>query len=338
MYQIEPDITPELILANVSQEEIFEHYLNIRVQLNVLFTSPLRSDEHPTCNFNWYRGVLYFRDWSEPQPKDCFNIVQELFNCDFYQALTIIKTDLLDGKDIRIPSNSNAYSSNNRNSTKNKSSKKRIRVSICKFHSENIEYLQQYGITSKQTTKFNVFSIDKLWVDGKLMWTYNRKDPCLAYYFGKSKEGEQRWKIYFYKRDEYRFIGNTNRINGSVQIPEKGEQLIITKSLKDVMCLDRLNIPAIAMQNEVTIPYDYIIENLETRFDQIYSFYDFDRTGVVNANKLKKIYNIPYIFLTNGKFKTTDYKAKDISDFIMERGLREAQRFLSNCGIRAKIT
>lgn len=339
MYQIEPDITPELILANVSQEEIFEHYLNIKVQLNILFTSPLRSDEHPTCNFSWYNGVLYFRDWSEPRPKDCFNIVQELFNCDFYQALTIIKTDLLDGKNIRIPNSSNAHSFSNRNSKKNKSSKKkRIRVSICEFHSENIEYLSQYGITSKQTTKFNVFSIDKLWVDGKLIWTYNKKDPCLAYYFGKSEKGEQRWKIYFYKRDEYRFIGNTNRINGSVQIPKEGKQLIITKSLKDVMCLDRLNIPAIAMQNEVTIPYDYIIEDLKTRFDEIYSFYDFDKTGVVNANKLKKIYNIPYIFLTNGKLKTTDYKAKDISDFIMENGLTEAKRFLNKCGIKAKIT
>ncbi len=334
MFEIEPDITPELILENVSQKEIFEHYLDITVKLNELFVSPLRSDQHPTCNFNWYNGMLYYRDWAEERPKDCFNIVQELFQCDFYQALIIIKTDLLDGKDLRIPSNSNAYHRSRSSNQTDKSSKKRIRVKISKFHVENVKYLQQYGITSQQVKKYNVFSINKLWLDGRLCYTHNSKDPCLAYYFGKTESGDQRWKIYFYKRDVYRFIGNTNRINGLVQLPEKGDQLVITKSLKDVMCLDRLGVPAIAMQNETTIPYDYIIENLKKRFTNLYSFYDFDRTGVVNANKLKKLYNIPYIFLTNGKLKTTDYEAKDISDFIVLNGLRGAEKFLNNCGIR----
>lgn len=323
MFEIQPDITKEFILANVSQEEIFEHYLQIPVRTGVFFCSPLREDKHPTCNFNWFNGILFYRDWSESKPKDCFTIVEELYNCDFYQALLLIKTDLIDGKStIRVPKK------RKKKKVYKEPCKKKIQVSICKFKKENIDYLQQYGITSTQTKLFNVFSIDRVWIDERIAWSWSSKDPALAYYFGKSDTGEQRWKIYFYKRNEYRFLGNTNRINGWIQLPESGKELIITKSLKDVMCLHRLGYPAIAMQNENTIPYDYIIKELEERFTQLYSFYDYDKAGIFNADKLKNIYNIPSIFLTNGKNNTHDYQAKDISDYIANTSLKKAKEFI----------
>jgi hypothetical protein len=162
-------------------------------------------------------------------------------------------------------------------------------------------------------------------------WTYSPNDPAVGYFFGKADNGDQRWKIYFFERDEYRFLCNTNRINGWIQIPESGENLIITKSLKDVMTLYRLGYDAIAMQNETTEPYDYIIEEMQQRFDIVWSFYDFDKPGIRLANTLKRKYDIPYIFLTNGNYNTTDYGSKDISDYVKDNDLETAKNFLKRC-------
>jgi hypothetical protein len=91
--------------------------------------------------------------------------------------------------------------------------------------------------------------------------------------------------------------------------------------MKDVMVLDLFGVPAISMQSESTTPYPEIIDELRSRFDRIISLYDFDYAGVVNALKLKRLYGISPCFLTNGRFGTRDYGAKDISDYIREVGL-----------------
>ena len=213
-----------------------------------------------------------------------------------------------------------------------KSRKSLIQVQFGRWHPELKDYLKSYGIGKEQCEKFNVFPPQKVWVNKRLIYTFSKNDPALAYYFGKAKNGEERWKIYFFsRRGRNRFLTNTNRINGWVQIPEKGTTLIITKSLKDVMCLDVLGYDAIAMQNETTEPYQRIVEDIQSRFDSVWSFYDFDEPGIRLANTLKKKYNLPYLFLTNGKYNTHDYGSKDISDYIKENGLQKAEELLAQC-------
>ena len=326
MYQIEEDLTEQYILTYVSQEEIFEYFLNVDVQLREFFCSPLRRDEHPTCNFNWYDGKLWFRDWAEPKPKDCFQIVKEVRNCGFFEALQIIKRELIIGEqkfEPREKSEKELKSSKNNKST--------INIQFSRWQPKVINYLKQYELTQEICKKFNVFPIKKVWLNGRVVWNYSNKDPAIGYFFGKADNGEQRWKIYFFKREEKRFMCNTNRINGWIQLPEEGANLIITKSLKDVMCLYKLGYHSIAMQNETTEPYDYIIKELKERFDLLWSFYDFDPPGVRLANKLNHKYNIPYIFLTNGEYNTTDYGSKDISDYIKNNNLKKAEEFLQQC-------
>lgn len=319
MYEIQAELTQDFILANVSQEEIFEHFLNVPVEYNAVFRSPLRKDDNPTCTFKRMpSGVILYRDWAEYKPKNCFQVVMEIYNCTYYQALQYIDIHLLQNRTnlvyINKSYNSKSY---------NKSDKKQIDVKLNKtFQKEAANYLKQYHLTNRQIKKFKFFPVDKAWLNGKLIYKYTKYDPAIAYYFGKN-ENEQRWKIYFFTRKQYRFMGNTNRINGWVQLPETGEHLVITKSLKDVACLDVFNMPSIAMQNETTIPYDYIIDELKQRFTNIVSLYDFDRTGVVNANKLKRLYNIPYLFFKNVP------NVKDFSDYVKFNGITKTQELIN---------
>ncbi len=58
---------------------------------------------------------------------------------------------------------------------------------------------------------------------------------------------------------------------------------------------------------------------------------DFDLTGVKMANTLLKRYNIQPLFLTDGRFGTINYGAKDISDYIEINGTTETLKLINQC-------
>lgn len=320
------DITKEFILRRVSQEEIFQRYMGRPVELHCKFLSPLRADNSPTCTMKYFRGKLIFRDWALPYAMDCFDFVQAKYTCTYDDALRQIASDFeLSDKDPEL----NADYLNQPPRDSSKSNKKRIHVKIQKFTEQDKEYLRSYHLGPEQMKKFKVLSLKSVWLNDELTYYRNDQDPVLGYYFGKDEEGNQRWKIYFYRRTSgIRFICNTNRIQGWVQLPEKDDVLVFTKSLKDVMVLDLFGIPAIAMQSEGLMPYPRIIDELEERFGRIYSLYDFDRAGIHGAQKLKQRYGIQPLFLTNGRFGSVDRGCKDISDYIQANGLEKTESLL----------
>lgn len=334
--QLHPDITKEYILNFLSQEEIMEYYLHVPVQYKFLFRSPLRIDNKPTCCFSWENGKLWFRDWSMDAPLDIFNIVMEHYSCSFPEAVKHIAEDLgLKNKElpktISITHKKIEIEKKLRTSEKSK-----IRVKLQSFTNIDSEYLKSYSIRKSTARKFNVFSPKIVWLNGNIIYVYDKNNPALAYYFGKDKSGNEKWKIYFYtKRGEFRFLGNTSRINGWIQIPTNGDLLIITKSLKDVMSMYEFGLNAISMQGESTIPYDYIIKNLRERFNNIIVLYDHDETGIRNAYKIHELYNIPYVFLTKDSLGIEHNKAKDFSDYVK---LNDKQKVIELVkSIRSKI-
>lgn len=309
-----PIINEESILSYISQEEIMHKYLEVDPNVEGMFCSPLRKDENPTCTFKWINGKLLFRDWAREKPLDCFGVVMEIYNLSYNDAQKKIADDfdlkecIKSGKPKRKVTFNNSFDK----------SKSKIKVKVQPFTKENIAYLKSYYLNSSIASKFNVFSPEYVWLNGRLMYRQHEDNPALAYYFGKDEEGNQKWKIYFYRDDKRRFMTNTNRINGWVQLPDESDVLIITKALKDVMCLDLFDIPAVAMQAESQMPYDYIINELENRFDKIITLFDYDEAGIRRATSIYDEYDIPYYFIQ-------DSKAKDFSDYIKEYGIDKAK-------------
>ena len=319
MYGIKPDITIKYILQRVSQEDIFSYYLGVHIVYREFFCSPLRNDKNPTCSFKKCNdGNVLFRDWAEPKALTCFTLIQQIYNCSFVEALYHIYTDMI--LDDKPP----VYHYEETITTEYKRSQKsNIQIAFGDWQPEVKEYLKAYHITPALCKKFNIYPINTVYLNGKIHYKYNKYDPAIAYYFGDNNK-EQRWKIYFFKRKNvYRFLCNTNRINGWIQLPNKGEHLIITKSLKDVACLDIFNISAIAMQNETTLPYDYIIEELQSRFTTIYSLYDYDNTGITLATQLEELYNIKPLFFKNVE------EVKDFSDYVKKHGKQKTQKLIN---------
>lgn len=106
-------------------------------------------------------------------------------------------------------------------------------------------------------------------------------------------------------------------IQGYNQLPNKGELLIITASLKDALCLTAIGINAIAPQSENTTLSSSVIEELKTRFNKVFIMFDTDNAGIKNALKFSKLYNIPYLMLPN------DNVGKDVADYKEKLTLQE---------------
>lgn len=326
-------IDADFIFDRLTEEEIMTRYTGHPVVEGYYFCSPWRRDRFPTCTFKRVRGKLRFTDWADGKSEDAIGVVMRLYNLSYREAVEHIAATfgLSPNTPVTRPREMRAVE---RKETSHRD-KSLIQITRQELTGLDLAYLASYGISPEIAARYGVYSPRIVWLGGRQQYQYRAADPALAYYFGKSREGFERWKIYFYTRRHHtvRFMGNTNRIQGWAQLPERASLLIMTKSLKDVMCLSRFGISAIAMQSETMMPYDYIIEELRSRFDRIVSLYDFDRAGITGAMKLRRLYGIEPLFLTNGRFGTPDMGAKDFSDFYKRFGEKETLALLYTAAI-----
>lgn len=310
-----PDITKEFILSKVSQEDIFEKYLGIKVQFTQMIRSPLRKDKNPTCKFHYsISGTLYLKDFAGHFWGNCFDVVKELYNCGYAEVLVRIIQDfgLLDPEKAAVlearrlamaPVPVKTY--------------KKIGIKIRPYTKDDIAFWSSYGIGTRILRMYNVLPCENVFINDAIIYRYTKGDPAYAYRFGQNE-----YKVYYPLRRKPlpRFNTNTSAIQGYDQLPETGNLLVITKSMKDVMLLRQWNIISIAPQSESNELDADLIEEMRSRFDTVVLLYDFDYAGVKFTNKARKSFNLPFLFLTNGRFGTTDYGAKDVSDYYKAHG------------------
>ena len=67
---------------------------------------------------------------------------------------------------------------------------------------------------------------------------------------------------------------------------EGNDTLIITKSLKDVMCLRSLGYWAIAPHSESSRISELHVENIHSKFNSVYVLYDNDEAGINGAKSM----------------------------------------------------
>lgn len=317
------NITKELILSRVSEEQLMEHYLGVPVTKG-LFKSPLRQDRHPTCAFyRNKRGDLIMKDFGSNFCGNFISVVIEKFNCSYSKALRIIANDFGIIKDPNIVINKPKleYTGNKLQETKQAI----IQVEIRDFQQYELDWWASYGITESTLKKFNVFSCKNIFLNGNIFYMEKKNQHVYGYYFG-IKNGLERWKCYWPYRKTVRFIGNTGskHLQGAAQLPkEGGEYLCITKSLKDVLVFYELGIPAIAPNSENLFITDIQYEKLKAKFKNILLVYDNDLPGISNMCRIHHIHpelKIAYIPKSLG--------VKDISEHSKKYGLKETQKLI----------
>ena len=304
-FTFEPKITKEFLLSKNNEETYMAYYLGAPVNKG-LFVSPLRDDKHKTCSyFRGKSGTLYFKDFATGQCLDFVNVVMTKYSCNYHEAIRIIAKDF--GYTTSAPIKTSAI----KIQPKFEGSKQTfIRVEVKDFTEAELKWWNSFGITKEILNKFKVYSCKTVFLNNYIYAQSAQHSPIYGYYFGK-KENIEQWRIYMPKRKEFRFIGNvsTKTIQGYKQLPKKGKVVVITKSMKDVLCLYSLGISAIAPNSETQFVSEKVLEELKQRFEHIVLLYDNDLTGVKFTNKLRKQY--PELIVTLIPRSTG---AKDISD------------------------
>jgi hypothetical protein len=320
-FSFKPKLSKDFILSQLSEEQIMEFYLNIPVKTG-LFRSPLRPDNHPTCSF--YRnksGYLIFKDFATGQHLNVFSIVQEVCHCTYNEAIKIIANDFHLIQCDNLKRNTGRIATTINKITNKEFTK--IQVEIQDFQPHEIKWWNKHGVSLETLKLYNVFSCKHLFLNNQLVAQSQKTCPIYGYYGGTMKQNEDNlelWRCYFPKRKSYRFITNwpSNRIQGLKQLPKQGKILVITKSMKDVMCLHDLGISAIAPCSENLFIPDNILYKLRQIYKYIIVFYDSDKPGLYNMAKIRRQYpELNYIYIP----KT--YKCKDISDFYKTYGKRK---------------
>ena len=294
-----------------------EYYLHVSVKKG-LFRSPLRKDRRPTCSF--YRNgsnTLIFKDFATGQHLNIFGVVQEIFRCNYFEALRIIANDMGIVRDKSLQKNSGKINENPVKIQDKEMSK--IQVEIQDFTNLELKWWEKYGITPEILKHFDVYSCKHVFLNGQLIAKSQQHCPIFGYY-GKKYQGIELWRCYFPKRTSFRFITNwpSKKIQGYDQLPKSGKLLIITKSMKDTMCLYSCGIIACAPNSENLFISDTMLEKLKNRFENIVVFYDNDRSGLYNMAKIRKEHpELIYISIPK------KYGSKDISDFYKDYGRKE---------------
>ena len=293
-YTFEPKITKEFLLSKNNEETYMTYYLGVPVQKG-LFKSPLRNDNHVTCSFfRGKSGNLYFKDFADGKCLTFEGVVMEKYNCTYHEALRII------AKDFGLTSDAPVKKQVIKVQPKFEGDKQTfIQVEVKDFSEAELKWWGSFGITKDILNKFKIYSCKTVFLNGTIYAQSAQHSPIYGYYFGK-KENIEQWRIYMPKRKEFRFIGNvpTKTIQGYKQLPKTGKVVVITKSMKDVLCFHSLGIPAIAPNSETQFVSEHIV-----------LLYDNDLTGVRFTNKLRKQY--PELIVTLIPRRTG---AKDISD------------------------
>lgn len=311
--QEEQQVTLEWILSKVTEYDIYSAYIG-NFKVGMIYNSPFRQDKNPSfgCYYSRTTKQLMFKDHGTG---DCGNVIK------FVSLLTGLTnySDILNNivNKLKITNDTQLVSS------KQYISSKETVIGVVRqdFTLTDTNYWSQFNISLDTLKKFGVSSIKYYLCDGIVKGIYKDTNPMYAY------KVYNHFKIYRPLADKYTKWRNNlteNDIQGFKQLPKTGDILIITKSMKDVMCLYEMGIPAISPSSESTFIPDKALEQLKKRFKRIIILFDRDSSGCKNSIKIKNQFGIKPLFI-NKKFK-----AKDISDAIRANGFDTIKQWLLN--------
>lgn len=322
IFNFEPTrITKQLLLDRYTEEEYMSFYLGIMPDKE-LHRNPLRTDSHPTASF--YRsknmnGELIFKDFSTGQHLNFVDVVMEKYKVNFNRALRIIANDF--GIITKANFERNERQVEYDGTVIKEKTDTVIQCEIRDYTPEELQWWLDFGITEATLKKFHVFAVKSVFLNGNYIMSSSPSNPVYGYYFGKD-EGRELWKIYFPLKTTFRFLLNTNVLQGTRQLPKTGDVVVVTKSLKDVMALHEMGIAAVAPQAESVIISSRQYAALSKRFGTVIVNGDWDKAGQKFMAESRRRYRCLCMSFTDKR-----KYGKDVSDFVKKYGFEKAQKF-----------
>ncbi|WP_279148419.1 toprim domain-containing protein [Segatella bryantii] len=320
MYSTKTAITMSLSLKDLLEKlddyTIYSYYLG-SFKPKTLMNSPLRPDDKiPSfAIFPSKTGDLLFKDHGTGEAGNALKFIK------LYRGITT--REELERELLRIVKQSGGKTSSAATVTRTYATSEYTDIGIVRqpFTEVDKKYWKQFHISIDTLKRFNVFSIKYFLCNRVVRGTYKEDNPMYAY------KVYDRFKIYRPLASKYtKWRTNlTNRhVQGLAELPQEGGNLlIITKSLKDVMCLHEMGFNAIAASSETTFIPDDILESLRSKWKHIIILYDRDVAGMQNARKYSRQCKFDAIFVHK------KFKAKDVSDAVKLNSFFEVKEWLT---------
>lgn len=311
------ELTAENILSRVEEIDIFKKYSPNFMEVGRPFKSDLRKDKNPSCKIFQRRDGRYaFKDFTTGESYDCFDYLKarfphltfheilELIDSDFNLGLSEFKMDKVHVVKAMLGPDMVPIVNQGR---------KKVEAIVTGFSQIDRDYWdKRYLITDSDLRIFGIKRLVRYFIAGI-------QKNCGLYATYLLDLGDGAYKMYApLAPSEEKWRSNTmsHDIQGWYQLPAYGKLLIITSSLKDVIVLWKIGIPAIAMPSENTYPSEQLIRNLYRRFERIGVLLnnDFDKKenwGQIFAQEIIKRFPSMFNILIPTRFQSTDP-----SDFI----------------------
>jgi hypothetical protein len=301
----------------IGQENIMSFYLEA-VKVGKKYVNPFRDDRNPSCFFKWTsKGNLYFVDYAtEKVYFSPLDVAQLKTGYEFPEVLYKIESD------FRI----NDLSMHELESLKLKEKEPvildpaDIRTTISYFKTKDLDYWEQFGITPDILSFYDVKKVEKAWINGKLWYIRNDFDPCYRYL---ERDKVKLYRPFAEKKSKFRTNFFGGMLEGWNQLPEYGDELIVTKGRKDVMTLYSCGINAVAVRSENTPVSENAFNLLKSRFQNIKIWYDNDGPGQKACTKMQEMYGLECI-------RHDVNLPKDPSDIYKELGKEKVLELIKN--------
>jgi hypothetical protein len=288
--EIRPNV--QQLYSILGQERIMSFYFHDTIVIGKRYCNPFRDDTNASCFFKWSQiGNLYFIDYATQKiyynPIDVACMATGYGYPDILYKIeadfNIKELNLEDKRQLELETL--AFK-------KPELKPADIKVSTIKFNKKDLNYWKQFGITPEILSFYNVKKVSKAWIANQLWYIQNEIDPCYRY---KEKEKFKLYRPLADKKNKFRTNYFGGLLEGYTQLPHKGELLILTKALKDVMMFHSIGINAVAVRSENTPVSQNAFNLLNNRFEKIYIWLDADNAGILGAEKLSNLYNLPII-------------------------------------------
>lgn len=298
-----------------SDDEVVSKYLNIN-SVPIIMLSPLRKDKNPSLSiFRLPDGNICYKDFGTGEKGSVYDLLSKLWNISIKQVYRRIIDDY---------SPSNTLINKTKRQRKLRKSCTTLNVKTREWRDWDLEYWNKYGVSKEWLEYAEVYPISTLFFNNDKTTIPAEK---YAYVYVERKDNKVTLKVYQPYSERFKWISKHDSSVWDLwtKIPITGDKLIITSSRKDALCIwSNSGIPSLSLQGEGYIPKESVINELKSRYKDIYVLYDNDFQSDVNHGRLygkhlSELYNLKQIEIPD------EYKSKDPSDLCMNYG-REVVR------------
>lgn len=318
-------ISREEILEKVDECQLFSYYHG-PFSFKKGYHSVFRRDRNSSCGFYVNKaGKIIYNDIATGEKLDCFAFVAKKYNLTYGQALYKIGCDfgILDCKSPKIDINSlkkiEEYEEELARETE-------IEIEYADWDFAALEYWKQYHITEEELKKNDVYNIKKLRINGKIIPNYKgdlRFAYCLEY------EGKIYKKIYQPEgAKKFKWINSIplHIFYGYNKLPYTSDILILTKAVKDLICVKKFHSDCGSLQNESESALkDVTLDFLKKKYKRIIVFTDNDEPGIRAAEKYRERGCEAYYLDDSWK----NEGCKDMADICKIHGIEYLKQYLN---------